>query len=129
MVGALNDWGVRWRVPDGGPPDIDPDGLLLWVRRHVTLDQLPARRVVIGFRLRARARRAYWLVLQPGEVSLCPEHPGFDEDLRVTWEATTLYLPFLGRIALSVAMDDGAVADDGPPSLVRALPRWFQLRP
>jgi len=55
VVGALNDWGVRWRVPDGGPPDLEPDGLMLWVRRHVALDQLPARRVVIGFRLRARA--------------------------------------------------------------------------
>jgi hypothetical protein len=51
-------------VPDGGPPDIDPDGLMLWVRRHVVLDQLPARRVVVG-----------------------------------------------------------------SPSLVRALPRWFRLRP
>jgi DNA-binding Lrp family transcriptional regulator len=121
--------GVRWRVPDGGPPDIDPDGLMLWVRRHVALDQLPARRVVIGFRLRARDRRSYWLVLRPGEVSLCPEHPGFDEDLRVTTKATTLYLLFLGRVALSAAMDDGAVAVDGPPSLVRAMPRWFRLRP
>ena len=63
VVAALNDWGVRWRVPDGGPSDIDPDGLMLWVRRHVVLDQLPARRVV-----------------------------------------------------------------DGPPSLVRALPRWFRPR-
>jgi hypothetical protein len=85
--------------------------------------------VVIGFRLRARDRRSYWLVLRPGEVSLCPEHPGFDEDLRVTTKATTLYLLFLGRVALSAAMDDGAVAVDGPPSLVRALPRWFRLRP
>jgi DNA-binding HxlR family transcriptional regulator len=129
VVGALNDWGVRWRVPDGGPPDLDPDGLMLWVRRHVALDQLPARRVVIGFRLRARVRRSYWLVLQPGEVSLCPEHPGFEEDLRIIAEATTLYLLFLGRIGLSAGMDDGALAVDGPPSLVRALPRWFRLRP
>jgi DNA-binding HxlR family transcriptional regulator len=75
VIGALNDWGVRWRIPDGGPPDLDPDGLMLWVRRHVVLDQLPTRRVVVGFRLRSRGRRSYWLVLQPGEVSLCPEHP------------------------------------------------------
>jgi hypothetical protein len=85
--------------------------------------------VVVGFRLRARGRRSYWLVLQPGEVSLCPEHPGFEEDLRITAEAATLYLLFLGRIALSEAIDDGAVAVDGPPSLVRALPRWFRALP
>jgi DNA-binding HxlR family transcriptional regulator len=129
VVGALNDWGVRWRVPDGGPPDLDPDGLVLWVRRHVALEQLPDRRVVVGFRFRARGRRAYWLVMQPGEVSLCPEHPGYDEDLWVTTDPTTLYLVFLGRTALSTAMEDNALRVDGPPSLARALPRWFRLRP
>ena len=102
---------------------------MLWVRRHVVLGELPARRVVIGFRLRARGRRSYWLVLQPGEVSPCPEHPGFEEDLWVTTDATTLYLVFLGRIGLSAAMGDGRLRVDGPPSLVRSLPRWFRLRP
>jgi DNA-binding HxlR family transcriptional regulator len=129
VVGALNDWGVRWRIPDGGPPDLDPDGLMLWVRRHVVLDQLPPSRVVIGFRLLARSRRSYWLVLQPGEVSLCPEHPGFEEQLWITTDAATLYLVFLGRISLSTAMDDDRLRVDGPPRLVRALPSWFRLRP
>jgi DNA-binding HxlR family transcriptional regulator len=129
VVGALNDWGVRWRVPAAGPPDLDPDGLMLWVRRHVALHELPRRRVVVGFRLLAKGRRSYWLVLQPGEVSLCPEHPGFEENLWITTEATTLYLVFLGRISLSAAMDDARMRVDGPPRLVRALPRWFRLRP
>jgi DNA-binding HxlR family transcriptional regulator len=129
VVGALNAWGVRWRIPDGGPPDLDPDGLMLWVRRHVVLDQLPTRRVVIEFRLRGRDRRSYWLVLQPGEVSLCPEHPGFEEDLRVSTDPTTLYLLFLGRMGLSATIDDAKLAVDGPPSLARALPRWFLLFP
>lgn len=129
VVGALNDWGVRWRVPDGGPPDLDPDGLMLWVRRHVVLDRLPPNRVVIGFQLMAKGRRSYWLVLQPGEVSLCPEHPGFEENLWITAEATTLYLVFLGRVSLSAAMDDDRLRVDGPRPLVRALPRWFRIRP
>jgi DNA-binding HxlR family transcriptional regulator len=129
VVGALNDWGARWRIPDGGPPDLDPDGLMLWVRRHVVLDRLPPDRVVIGFRLLAKDRRAYWLVLQPGEVSLCPEHPGFEENLWITADATILYLVFLGRISLSTAIDDDRFRIDGPPRLVRALPGWFRIRP
>jgi hypothetical protein len=129
VVGALNDWGVRWRIPDGGPPDLDPDGLMLWVRRHVALQQLPPRRVVIGFRLLAKGRRSYWLVLQPGEVSLCPEHPGFEENLWITTEPATLYLVFLGRISLSAAIDDDRMRVDGPPRLVRALPGWFRIHP
>jgi DNA-binding HxlR family transcriptional regulator len=129
VVGALNDWGIRWRIPDGGPPNLDPDGLMLWLRRHVVLDRLPPDRVVIGFRLLAKDRRAYWLVLQPGEVSLCPEHPGFEENLWITADATTLYLVFLGRISLSMAMDDDRFRIDGPPRLIRALPSWFRIRP
>jgi DNA-binding HxlR family transcriptional regulator len=129
VVGALNEWGVRWRVPDGGPPDLDPDGLMLWVRRHVVLDELPDRRMVIGFRLRARRRRAYWLVLQPGEVSLCPEDPGFEENLRITTDPSTLYLLFLGRVGLSTAIDDARLWVDGPPSLARTLPRLFRIFP
>jgi DNA-binding HxlR family transcriptional regulator len=130
VVGALNDWGVRWRVPDGVPTELDPDGLMLWIRRHVVLGALPSRRVVIGFQLRARAggRRAYWLVLRPGEASLCPEHPGFDEDLWITSDPATLYGVFLGRSSLGAAMDAGAVRIDGPPSLARSVPRWFRLR-
>jgi hypothetical protein len=58
-----------------------------------------------------------------------PEHPGFDEHLWISTEAATLYLLFLGRISLSAAMDDSTVRVDGPPSLVRALPGWFRLRP
>jgi DNA-binding HxlR family transcriptional regulator len=131
VVGALNDWGVRWRIPDAQPAQLDPDGLMLWIRRHVVLDHLPPRRVVIGFQLRVKGeapgRRSYWLVLQPGEASLCPEHPGFEEDLRITSDPAALYRLFLGRVSLAAAMDDRGVQLDGPPSLVRALPRWFRL--
>lgn len=129
VVGALNDWGVRWRIPQGGPPELHPDGLMLWARRHVVLDQLPPRRVVIGFHLLTNGRRSYWLVLQPGEVSLCPEHPGFDEDLWITTDTTTLYLVLLGRTSLSAARDDNKLRIDGPPRLIRALPSWFRIHP
>jgi DNA-binding HxlR family transcriptional regulator len=129
VVGALNDWGAAWLIPDARPAEVDPDGLMLWVRRHVVLHDLPPRRVVVGFRIRAGRARSYWLLLQPGEVSLCPEHPGFVEDVMVTTDPATLYRVFLGRVGLQAAIDDGVVRVEGPPSLVRALPRWFRLHP
>ncbi|MFN2491058.1 MAG: hypothetical protein ABR529_15260 [Actinomycetota bacterium] len=94
----------------------------------MVLDQLPSRRVVVAFELRARLRRRYWLVLQPGEASLCPEHPGFEEDLQVAATTTTIYHLFLGRLALGAAVEDGSIRLDGPPRLIRALPSWFRLR-
>jgi DNA-binding HxlR family transcriptional regulator len=129
VVQALNDWGVRWLLPHPRSRDVDPDGLMMWIRRHVVLDALPSRRVVIEFELRrSRQRKHYWLVLRPGEVSLCPEHPGFPEDLRIVAEVAALYRVFVGSNRLAEAVDGGQIQLEGPPSLVRAIPAWFRIR-
>jgi DNA-binding HxlR family transcriptional regulator len=128
VIRAVNDWGVRWLLPEAGPWDHDPDGLMLWITRHVDLTALPPRRVVIRFELRGGGRRYFWLVLRTGEASLCPEHPGFPEDVFVTSSPTHLYRLVLGRQSLKEAMDDGSVRVDGPLQLVRSLPRWLILR-
>jgi DNA-binding HxlR family transcriptional regulator len=129
VLNAVGLWGVRWLVPDAEPSEIDPDGLMQWVRRHVILRRLPTRRVVIRFELLATSRRFFWLILRTGEASLCPEHPGFDEDLFVTARPADLYHLVVGQQSLAGAMDDGTVRVEGPPSLVRSLPRWLFLRP
>jgi hypothetical protein len=127
VVAALGQWGIRWLVPDGGPADIDPDGLMRWMRRHVFLDELPPQRVVIRFELRAKVTRFFWLILQPGDVSLCPEDPGFGEDLWATAEPNALYRVVAGSMALRDAVDDGRLRLDGPPSLTNAFAAWFGL--
>jgi DNA-binding HxlR family transcriptional regulator len=128
VVQAMNDWGVRWLVPEARATEVDPDGLMLYIRRHVVLDALPPRRVVIGFELRRRReRKSYWLVLKPGEVSLCPEYPGFEEDVWIRAEVGALYRVVLGTLSLRDAQDDGLVRVDGPLALIRSLPRWFRI--
>lgn len=128
VINAVGDWGVRWLVPDARPSEIDPDGLMLWISRHVMLGELPARRVVIRFELRGRSRRYFWLVLRTGEASLCPEHPGFPEDVFVAANPAALYRLVVGKQSLEEAMDEGTVRVEGPPAFVRSLPRWFLLR-
>ena len=121
-------WGVRWLVPHKRPSEIDPDGLMQWIRRHVVLRELPTRRAVIRFELLGRSRRYFWLILRTGEASLCPKHPGFEEDLFVTAHPIDLYRLVVGQQSLAQAMDEGTVRVDGPPPLVRSLPRWFRFR-
>ena len=128
VLDAMGAWGVRWLVPRRRPSEIDPDGLMQWIRRHVILRELPARRVVIRFELVGRSRRYFWLIMRVGEVSLCPEHPGFEEDVFVTANPIDLYRLVVGQQSLAQAMDEGTVRVDGPPVLVRSLPRWFLLR-
>jgi len=128
VVLALSDWGVRWFIPKARPSEIDPDGLMVWISRHVVLHALPSRRVVVRFDLHGRTRRLFWLVLRTGDASLCPEHPGFDEDVFVEARPADLYGVFVGRTSLEHALSEGLVRIDGPTSIVRALPRWFVLR-
>jgi DNA-binding HxlR family transcriptional regulator len=128
VLRAVGEWGVKWLIPEARPPDIDPDGLMLWVSRHVMLHELPARRVVIRFELRGGGRRYFWLVLRTGEASLCPEHPGFPEDIYVTSTPAELYRLIVGKQSLKQAMEELTVRVEGPPQLVRSLPRWFLFR-
>jgi DNA-binding HxlR family transcriptional regulator len=128
VIDAIGVWGVRWLVPLRQPSEIDPDGLMQWIRRHIILGELPGHRVVIRFELQGRSRRFFWLILRTGEVSLCPEHPGFEEDLFVRAQPIQLYRLVVGSQSLAQAMEDGLVRVDGPPRLVRSLPRWFLLR-
>ncbi|HJR98744.1 MAG TPA: winged helix-turn-helix transcriptional regulator [Actinomycetota bacterium] len=128
IIKAINDWGVRWLLPEAGPWDKDPDGLMLWITRHVDLTALPSRRVVIRFELRGKGRRYFWLVLRTGEASLCPEHPGFQEDVFVTSSPPQLYRLVLGRQSLKQAIEEGSVRVEGPPHIIRSLPRWLILR-
>jgi DNA-binding HxlR family transcriptional regulator len=128
VLNAIGAWGVRWLVPQVPPSHIDADGLMQWIRRHVILHELPARRVVIRFDIRGGGRRYFWLILRTGEASLCPEHPGFEEDLFVTATAPELYSLVVGQVSLAHAMEEGIVRVEGPPSLVRLLPRWLFMR-
>jgi len=128
VIRAVNDWGVRWLLPEAGPWDHDPDGLMLWITRHIDLSELPPHRVVIRFELRGGGRRYFWLVLRTGEASLCPEHPGFPEDVFVVASPADLYRLVVGQLSLEQAMDEGTVRVEGPPAIVRSLPRWLILR-
>lgn len=128
VINAVGGWGVRWLIPHRQPSDIDPDGLMQWISRHVMLHELPTKRVVIRFELRGRSRRYFWLVLRIGEASLCPEHPGFPEDVFVLASPADLYRLVVGQLSLEQAMDEGTVRVEGPPAIVRSLPRWLILR-
>ena len=128
VLDAMGGWGVRWLVPHTRPSTIDPDGLMQWIQRHAMIRDLPPQRVVIRFELRGRSRRYFWLILQEGEASLCPKDPGFDEDLHIAAHPVDLYRLVVGRQSLEGAMEQGTVQIEGPPVLVRGLPRWLFLR-
>ena len=88
VVQAMGEWGVTWSFTDPRPEELDPDLLIVWMARHVHREQLPPGRTVLKFDFRNPAKR-YWMVLEPSEVSVCLQHPGFDIDLVVGVDTAT----------------------------------------
>ena len=70
-------------------------------------------------------KRRYWMVLEPSEVSVCLQHPGFDVDLEVTVDTSTLYRVYLGRAELGDAIRAGRLTMSGPRTLQRGFGHWF----
>ena len=124
VVQALGEWGVTWSFTDPRPEELDPDLLIVWMARHVVREQFPPDRTVIQFDFRDPAKR-YWMVLEPSEVSVCLQHPGFEVDLEVTVDTATLYRVYMGRAELGGAMRAGKLTMTGLKTLQRGFGRWF----
>jgi hypothetical protein len=98
--------------------------LIVWMARHVDRRRLPLNRTVVKFDFRDPKGR-YWMVLEPSEVSVCLQHPGFDIDLEVVVDTTTLYRVYLGRAELGAAIRAGQLTMSGPRTLQRGFGQWF----
>ena len=120
VVQAIGEWGATWSFTEPRPEELDPDLLIVWMARHVDRQRLPPNRTVVQFDFRAPKRR-YWMVLEPAEVSVCLQHPGFDVDLEVIVDSTTLYRVYLGRAELGGAIRAGQLTMTGPRTLQRGL--------
>jgi DNA-binding HxlR family transcriptional regulator len=124
VVQAIGEWGATWSFTEPRPEELDPDLLVVWMARHVARERLPANRTVVKFDFR-EPRRRYWMVLEPAEVSVCLQHPGFDVDLEVAVDTATLYRIYLGRVDLGGAMRAGLLTLTGPRALQRGFGSWF----
>ena len=65
------------------------------------------------------------MVLEPSEVSVCLQYPGFDVDLEVIVDTATLYRVYLGRAELGGAIRAGQLTMTGPRALQRGFGDWF----
>ncbi len=127
VIESLGQWGARWAFGDPRKEEQDPALLLWWIRRRINRHLLPARRVVVRFDIRGSRRPRLWLLLEPHDVSVCLQDPGFDVDLVVSAHVADLYRAWFKRIPLAQALRDEIIRVDGVPALMRAFPRWLQF--
>lgn len=129
VVDALGRWGARWAFRDPEPEELDPALLLWWMRRRVQRARLPRERLVVEIDFRGQRTGTYWLVMHPGEVSVCLQHPGLAIDLRVTADIAACYRVLFRRLTLAEALRAGLIELDGPRPLVRGFSTWWDWYP
>ncbi|HEU5347044.1 MAG TPA: helix-turn-helix domain-containing protein [Ktedonobacterales bacterium] len=129
VIDVLGRWGARWAFGDPVPEELDPALLMWWMRRRVQRNRLPPQRLVVQFDFRGQHTGSYWLVMEPAEVSVCLQHPGFAIDLLVTADIAACYRVLFSRLTLAEALRAGLIEVDGPTPLVRSFPTWWTWFP
>ena len=129
IIDLFGEWGARWAFGPPRPSELDPIILLWWIRRRVVVKRISRPRVVIQFEFRRAPQRSYWLLIEPGDVSVCLKHPGFDVDVIVSADIKVLYEVWLGRLSLTDVVRKDLVRLDGAPADVRAFPNWLAWSP
>lgn len=127
LVFGLADWGARHAFGDPRPEELDPETLMWWLHGRIDTTDL-SRRAVIQIDIPDR-RRTFWLVLEPGDASVCYTDPGFDIDALLRSDLPTLYRMWLGELELLDALRAGTIDLAGPRWIIRGLPTWLRLSP
>jgi len=125
---GLGEWSATWTFERPMPSELDTDVLMWWMQQRIDSARTPDHRVVVQF-VYPDVQRRYWLMIEPDDVSVCITDPGFDIDVVVTADASTMYEAWLGRIDLRDAIAAETIRVDGPPQLVSSFPGWLLLSP
>jgi DNA-binding HxlR family transcriptional regulator len=124
IVSALGTWGQRWLPRQPADEDLDLEPLLVDMQRRVRVEALPTEPLIVRFEIEGQ-RQPRFLLLKEAEVSLCTQNPGFPEPLRVRAQLPALVAWWRGDASFAEAQRMGLTVD-GPRSLARTFPDWFE---
>lgn len=127
LVFGLAEWGARYAFGDPRPEELDPELLMWWMHERIDTSDIDRRAVVMVDM--TDYRRLFWLVLEPGDASVCFTDPGFEVDAVLKARLAELYKMWNGQTDLLAAMRDGTIELQGARWIVRGLPKWLQLSP
>lgn len=127
LVFGLADWGARYAFGDPRADELDPEVLMWWMHGRIDTGSL-SRRATIEVRVNDR-RRTFWLVVEPGDASICYTDPGLEVDAVLASDIATLYRMWEGEVELLDAVRAGTIELTGQRWVVRGLPEWLKLSP
>lgn len=127
VVFGLAEWGAQFAFGDPDPEELDPDLLLWWMHHRIDAGALPQKRFVVHVSFSDDPKN-YWIVVEQ-EPSLCLVDPGFDVDVVMRSDTTTLYRTYLGHQTLRAAYNDEQISLTGSAAAVRSFMKAFQQSP
>lgn len=101
---ALAEWAQRNVDAETALCSASASNLMWNMRNYFAVEELPARRIVIQFRFADETSEydRYWVVIQPAApVEICTSIPGFEIDLFIETNVTSLLGIFMGRTTVS----------------------------
>jgi len=128
IVQLLGAWGHRWVQTSLVVEDLDAS-LLMWdMRRTVSSDVFPDRRIVVQFEYPDASEGAtdWWLVSEEGEVDLCLTEPGGEVDIVIRSALATMTAVWTCQTTFKDAVRKGEIMVFGDPKLVKKLQDWLQ---
>lgn len=129
VIQSLLLWGTTWAFSDPTPEQLDPLLLLWWMRNRVNVQHLPQDRVVVQFDFHGTKTDSYWLVLAADDVTICLIHPGYEIDVLVVADLSTLFKVWLGQLDYDEVLNTRDLTVAGAPRLTRSFPTWFAWSP
>lgn len=129
IVFGLAEWGARWAFGEPREDELDPVVLMWWIRGGIDPRAFAGERTVLHVRLPEARRTRFWLVVQPEDVSLCFNDPGFEVDVTIETSLSVLYQVWEGVIELPAAVRAGTLSITGRSDVRLRLPEAFLFSP
>lgn len=130
VVMSLGSWGQRWIESSLSLKNLDPS-LLMWdMRRNLDPKPLPPRKCTINFLYpELQSRKAWWLVIDAGQVDLCQVDPGFDIDLYVRSSLRSMTAVWMGLTSVDKEIEAHQIELIGDPGIAKSMQMWLGLSP
>ena len=132
IIEAMGVWAQKWTSDRLESNQLD-DELFMWgMRRSFNLDAMPDRKIVLQFDLRGlvkrrRKKRTYWVVIEQRKVDVCMQNLGFEYDVLIAADLSTLIHVVMGYDSLHEALKANTISFEGSRELVSQLPTWLYL--
>jgi DNA-binding HxlR family transcriptional regulator len=133
LIEQMGLWAAHWGS-DRLSAEYLEDKLLMWgMRRTINLEAVPETQIVLQFDIRGlvkgrQKQRSYWMVMNHQQVDVCLKDPGFEVDVLIMADLSTLTHVVMGYDSLDQAVKEGNIIFKGNPDYIQQLPTWLYLR-